>query len=109
LKCAVIGDNPVVRIVTDAGLSGFGQAENSKPYLKPQVLFYKPYILGEDPTHVARVARPSWWYDIVDGLPNPIVEDGFIKVWDRPGLGVEFNIPKAQPYLSEADKDFFND
>jgi len=55
------------------------------------------------------VARPSWWYDIVDGLPNPIVEDGFIKVWDRPGLGVEFNIPKALPYLTEADKDFFND
>ncbi len=55
LKCAVIGDNPVVRIVTDAGLSGFGQAENSKPYLKPQVLFYKPYLLGEDPTNVARV------------------------------------------------------
>src|SRR5258706_1407020 len=55
LKCAVIGDNPVVRIVTDAGLSGFGQAENSKPYLKPQVLYYKPYILGEDPTNVGRV------------------------------------------------------
>jgi L-alanine-DL-glutamate epimerase-like enolase superfamily enzyme len=55
------------------------------------------------------VARPSWWYDIVDGLPNPIVVDGFINVWNRPGLGVEFNIPKARPYLSGADKDFFDD
>ena len=37
LKCAVIGDNPVIRITTDAGIDGFGQAENSNPYLKPHV------------------------------------------------------------------------
>ncbi len=55
LKCAVIGQNPVVRVVTDAGLSGYGQAENTKPYLKPHVLFYKPYLLGEDPADVERV------------------------------------------------------
>jgi L-alanine-DL-glutamate epimerase-like enolase superfamily enzyme len=57
LKCAVIGDNPVVRIVTDEGIDGFGQAENSKPFLKPHVLFYSRYILGEDPTDVARVMQ----------------------------------------------------
>ncbi len=55
LKCAVIGQNPVIRITTDAGIDGYGQAENSKPYLKPHVLFYKPYLLGEDPTNVERV------------------------------------------------------
>ncbi len=55
LKCTVIGQNPVVRITTDEGISGYGEAENSKPYLKPHVLFYKPYIIGEDPTNVARV------------------------------------------------------
>ena len=55
LKCAVIGENPVVRIVTDERLSGYGQAENAKPYLKPQVLFCKQHLLGEDPTNVARV------------------------------------------------------
>ncbi len=55
LKCAIIGQNPVVRIVTDEGIDGFGQAENSKPYLKPHVLFYKQYLLGMDPTDVARV------------------------------------------------------
>ncbi|MFI4982569.1 MAG: mandelate racemase/muconate lactonizing enzyme family protein [Nevskiales bacterium] len=60
------------------------------------------YIAFEYP-----VARPDWWYDIIVGLPTPIVENGFIKVWDRPGLGVEFNIPKAQPYLMEEDQDFF--
>lgn len=55
LKCAVIGQNPVVRIVTDEGISGYGEIESSKPYLKPHVLFYKQFILGEDPTDVERV------------------------------------------------------
>jgi L-alanine-DL-glutamate epimerase-like enolase superfamily enzyme len=55
LKCAIIGQNPVVRIVTDEGISGYGEVEASKPYLKPQVLFYKDIILGEDPTNVERV------------------------------------------------------
>jgi L-alanine-DL-glutamate epimerase-like enolase superfamily enzyme len=55
LKCAVIGETPVVRIVTDQGISGYGQIESSKPYLKPQVLFYKDFILGSDPTDVERV------------------------------------------------------
>src|ERR1700742_4292180 len=55
LRCAIIGRNPVVRIVTDQGISGYGQAEGTKPYLKPMVLFYKDYLLGEDPTDVNRV------------------------------------------------------
>src|SRR5882724_4686502 len=55
LKCAVLGRNPVVRIVTDAGLSGYAAAETWKPYLKPHVLALRDDILGEDPTDVARV------------------------------------------------------
>jgi L-alanine-DL-glutamate epimerase-like enolase superfamily enzyme len=55
LKCAIIGRSPVVRVVTDQGISGYGQAESAKPYLKPMVLFYKQYLLGEDPTDVQRI------------------------------------------------------
>ena len=55
LKCTILGENPVVRITTDAGISGYGEAENPKPYLKPHVLFYKQYLIGEDPTNVERV------------------------------------------------------
>src|SRR5579859_4922424 len=55
LKCAVIGDTPVVRIVTDEGLNGYSAVESYKPYLKPHILYYKPYILDEDPVHVERV------------------------------------------------------
>ena len=61
------------------------------------------YIAFEYPT-----GKPEWWYDIVDGLPNPIVVDSFIEVWDRPGLGVEINPEKARPYLPPGDEDFFD-
>src|SRR6185436_12920025 len=54
LKCAVIGDNPIVRVVTDEGISGYGAVESFKPYLKPHVMYYEPYIIGEDPTLVER-------------------------------------------------------
>lgn len=52
-------------------------------------------------------ASPEWWYDIVDGLPDTILENGHVKVWDKPGIGVDFNIPKAEKYLRPEDRDFF--
>ncbi|HMN59911.1 MAG TPA: enolase C-terminal domain-like protein, partial [Anaerolinea sp.] len=61
------------------------------------------YIAFEYP-----VARPAWWYDIVSGLPDPIVKDGKIKVWDRPGLGVEFIVEAARVHLNPEDADFFD-
>src|SRR5919199_1400873 len=55
LKCTVLGQSPVIRITTDAGISGIGQVESYKPYLTPHVRFYKEFIVGEDPTNVERV------------------------------------------------------
>ncbi len=60
------------------------------------------YIAFEYPT-----GNPEWWYDIIDGLPDPIVTDSYIDVWDTPGLGVSFN-DKARAYLREEDADFFD-
>ena len=57
LKCAIIGTSPVVRIVTDEGVSGYGQAETWKPYLKPHVLALREAVIGEDPRLVERVMR----------------------------------------------------
>ena len=55
LKCAIIGDQPTIRITTDAGITGYGAAERAKHYIKPHVMFYKDYIIGEDPRDVQRV------------------------------------------------------
>ena len=60
------------------------------------------YIAFEYP-----VANPAWWYDIIKGLPNPIVRNSMIDVWDTPGLGVSFDVDKAQQYLRKEDKGFF--
>lgn len=53
------------------------------------------------------IGNPGWWNDIVEGLPNPIVKNGLIEVWDKPGLGIDFNVKAAQQYLSTDDKNFF--
>ena len=55
LKCAVIGKNPIVRIVTDEGISGYGEVEQYKPYLKPFILQFREALIGHDPTDVERV------------------------------------------------------
>jgi L-alanine-DL-glutamate epimerase-like enolase superfamily enzyme len=54
LKCAVIGNNPIVRIVTDEGISGYGEVEQYKPYLKPYIINLREALIGMDPTDVER-------------------------------------------------------
>lgn len=54
------------------------------------------------------IGDPHWWYDIVEGLPDPIVREGHIEVWDRPGLGVSLIPGKAKAHLAPADRDFFD-
>ena len=61
------------------------------------------YIAFEYP-----VADQSWWYDIVTGLPDPIVKDGFIEVWDRPGMGVDLIKEAALEHMLPEDQDFFD-
>jgi len=54
------------------------------------------------------IGDPDWWYDIVDGLPDPIVRDGMIDVSDRPGMGVDIVPERARQYLAEEDAAFFD-
>ncbi len=54
------------------------------------------------------IAEPAWWSDIVTGLPDPIVRDGFVDVLDKPGLGVTLLPEAARRYLLEEDADFFD-
>jgi L-alanine-DL-glutamate epimerase-like enolase superfamily enzyme len=52
--------------------------------------------------------QPDWWYEIVDGLPNPIVKNGYIDVWDKPGLGITFNVQAAKTHIADEDRNFFD-
>ena len=84
LKCAVIGKNPVLRIGTDQGISGYGAAENYKPYLKPCILQFKPALIGEDPTDVercmTRIRKGGGFRP--DGAPGSVIEHA---LWDSAG------------------------
>jgi L-alanine-DL-glutamate epimerase-like enolase superfamily enzyme len=41
-----------------------------------------------------------WWNDMVEGVEKPIVNKGFIKVPDRPGLGVTLVDDVVKKHLS---------
>lgn len=42
-----------------------------------------------------------WWNDMVEGVEKPIVNKGFIRVPDRPGLGVTLNDEVVKRHLLE--------
>jgi len=62
-----------------------------------------------------------WWQDMVTGLPKPIIEKGFVKVPEKPGLGfddlneelirshINPNIPGYFEPTDEWNKEFSND
>lgn len=84
LKCAIIGENPIVRIITDEGISGYGEAESYKPYLKPFVLQFRDALIGEDPTDVERCMLKIRQRGAFKpyGAPISIIE---IALWDIAG------------------------
>jgi L-alanine-DL-glutamate epimerase-like enolase superfamily enzyme len=41
-----------------------------------------------------------WWQDLVEGTDKPIIEKGFIKVPDKPGLGVTLNEDVVRAHLA---------
>lgn len=42
-----------------------------------------------------------WWEDMVDGIDKPIYKDGFVKVPEKPGLGVELNEKVVKAHLAD--------
>ena len=47
------------------------------------------------------------WNDLVTGLPNPIIQDGFMEVPDTPGLGIELNPEAIQRNLHPNESEYF--
>jgi L-alanine-DL-glutamate epimerase-like enolase superfamily enzyme len=40
-----------------------------------------------------------WWEDLVTGLEQPLVQDGYVKVPEKPGLGVDLNLDVIAEHL----------
>jgi len=41
----------------------------------------------------------SWWQQLITGVTQPLIKDGYITVPDTPGLGVELNEPVVKEHL----------
>ena len=40
-----------------------------------------------------------FWKDLVTGLPDPLMVDGYVAVPDKPGLGIELNLEAIEEHL----------
>jgi L-alanine-DL-glutamate epimerase-like enolase superfamily enzyme len=52
-------------------------------------------------------ADVPFWNDFIDGVPKPIIQDGYIRVPDAPGLGFEINADALKEHLLPEDPEFF--
>lgn len=82
---------------TGNGLLGLGALINVCATMPANYVAFE-YPSGTDP----------WWYDIVEGLPKKIVNNGLIDVIDRPGMGVDLIPEAAKKYLAKEDAGFFD-
>ncbi len=47
-----------------------------------------------------------FWNDLIEGLPKPIIQNGFISVPEKPGLGVTLNEVVARKYARKGEPFF---
>jgi L-alanine-DL-glutamate epimerase-like enolase superfamily enzyme len=48
-----------------------------------------------------------FWNDFIDGVPKPIIQEGYIPVPEGPGLGFEINEDAIKEHLVDFDRGFF--
>ena len=48
-----------------------------------------------------------YWNDFIDGVPKPIIQDGYIPVPEKPGLGFEINEDVIREHLVADDQSYF--
>ena len=64
---------------------------------------WPPYVAKDTARIARRLGIPFLW-----PRPDPIVQDSYIEVWDRPGMGVDLIPEAAAQYLKPEDQDFFD-
>lgn len=47
-----------------------------------------------------------WWEDMVKGIEKPLVQDGYVKVPESPGLGVDLNEEVIKEHMHQGEKYF---
>ena len=47
-----------------------------------------------------------WWEDLVTGLDKPFVQEGYVRVPEKPGVGVELNEEVVKEHLREGEELF---
>jgi len=48
-----------------------------------------------------------FWDDLIDGVPKPIIQQGYIRVPEGPGLGFALNEAAVREHLVPDDPGFF--
>jgi L-alanine-DL-glutamate epimerase-like enolase superfamily enzyme len=48
-----------------------------------------------------------YWNDFINGVPKPIIQDGYIPLPDKPGLGFEINQEVIREHLVAEDQGYF--
>lgn len=48
-----------------------------------------------------------WWKNLVTGLPDPFMENGYVKVPEKPGLGVDLNEDVIREHLKYPELGYF--
>ena len=49
----------------------------------------------------------SWWQQLITGVPQPVINKGYITVPDAPGLGIELNEPVVREHIREGTGGYF--
>lgn len=47
-----------------------------------------------------------WWEDLVTGIDKPFVQDGYVSVPEKPGIGIELNEEVVKEHLKKGEKLF---
>jgi L-alanine-DL-glutamate epimerase-like enolase superfamily enzyme len=48
-----------------------------------------------------------WWNDLVTGMPKPFIENGHVKVPEKPGLGIDLNEKVIRQHLRYPELGYF--
>lgn len=84
VRAALVGKTPVLRVVSDEGIDGFGPIEWSKPYVLPTVPLFRDELVGLEPrdvefclSRIRRLASHKPWGAVVSAID--------IALWDLAG------------------------